>query len=95
MPANTPPDYIFEILLRHILHHSFFQFIDAIYHQITGIFIGTRMEPTYANLFIGRVEHKILLICYVFIVIIWKRFIFIIHFHLYIRQIDPSHQLYE
>ena len=74
MPANTPPDYIFEIILRHILDHSFFQFIDTVYHQITGTSMGTRMAPPYANLFMGRVEHKILQCFHTFITI-WKRFI--------------------
>ena len=96
MPANTPPDYIFEIILRHILDHSFFQFIDTIYHQITGTSMGTRMAPPYANLFMGRVEHKILQFFHTFITI-WKRFIDDIFFYFYrhIRTIDPSHQLYE
>ena len=92
MPANTPPDYIFEIILRHILDHSFFQFIDTIYHQITGTSMGTRMAPPYANLFMGRVEHKILQFFHTFITI-WKRHIF--YFYRHIRTIDPSHQLYE
>ena len=57
-----------------ILDHSFFQFIDTIYHQITGTSMGTGMAPPYANLFMGRVEHKILQFFHTFITI-WKRFI--------------------
>ncbi len=47
-------------LLRAVLHMNNFQFNEKNYLQIGETAIGTRLAPSYANLFIGRLEDKIL-----------------------------------
>ena len=40
-----------------ILKHNLFVFDDKQYLQINGTAMGTKMAPTYANIFIHYVEH--------------------------------------
>ena len=35
-----------------------FSFADSYYKQINGVAMGTKMGPSYANLFVGYIEHK-------------------------------------
>ena len=35
-----------------------FSFADSYYKQINGVDMGTKMAPSYANLFVGYIEHK-------------------------------------
>ena len=35
-----------------------FSFADSYYKQISGVAMGTKMGPSYANLFIGYIEHQ-------------------------------------
>ena len=50
-----------ETLLRLaelVLTLNCFSFADSYFKQINGVAMGTKMEPSYANLFVGYVEHK-------------------------------------
>ena len=47
-------------LAHNILTNNHFQFLGTFYHQRTGTAMGTRMAPSYANLFMGRLEANFL-----------------------------------
>ena len=59
LPKYTPPNQVFRNMLRLILGNSIFEFMDEIFHQISGTSMGTRMAPPYANLFMGLLEQAI------------------------------------
>lgn len=63
--------------VRFILTNNFFTYDGAIYHQEKGTAMGTRMAPSYANLFMGSFESKFITSNnpYVQNIIIYKRFI--------------------
>ncbi len=46
-------------LLTAILHMNNFQFNGKKYLQVGGTAMGTRLAPSYANLFMGKLENKI------------------------------------
>ena len=51
-----------ETLLRLadlVLTLNCFSFADSYFKQINGVAMGTKMGPSYANLFVGYIEHKI------------------------------------
>ena len=50
-------------LLQHVLHMNNFQFNGENYLQIGGTAMGTRVAPSYANLFMARLEEKLLADC--------------------------------
>ena len=41
-----------------VLTLNSFSFADSYYKQINGVAMGTKMGPSYANLFVGYIEHK-------------------------------------
>ena len=45
-------------LLQAVLHKNNFQFNGKEYLQVGGTAMGTRLAPSYANLFMGRLEQK-------------------------------------
>ena len=50
-----------ETLLRLaelVLTLNWFSFATSYYKQINGVAMGTKMGPSYANLFVGYIEHK-------------------------------------
>ena len=50
-----------ETLLRLaelVLTLNCFSFADNYYKQINGVVMGTKMGPSYANLFVGYIEHQ-------------------------------------
>ena len=47
-------------LLAFVLKGNFFQFIGKVFRQVIGTAMGTRLAPTYANIFMGYLERKIL-----------------------------------
>ena len=60
-PANTKPSTAFLIeLARLTLTRNNFRFLDRHYLQVRGTAMGTRMAPSYANLFMGRLEQNFL-----------------------------------
>ena len=44
-----------------VLTLNCFSFAGNYYKQINGVAMGTRMGPSYANLFVGYVEHQFLI----------------------------------
>ena len=52
---NEPPlnSYIIE-LLKVELENSHFDFNCKSYHQVSGTAMGTKLAPSYANLFMAR-----------------------------------------
>ena len=74
LPTNCPPPYIVRIILDFILKQSIFKFMDTHILQILGTSMGTRMALPYANLFMGKEEHTIIL-TFLHLIYFWKRFI--------------------
>ena len=54
LPHNS---YITE-LLEIVLTNNHFEFDGTFYHQISGTAMGTKLAPSYANLFITKFEEK-------------------------------------
>jgi len=55
LPPNTMKD-----LLGIVLEQNHFQFADKMYHRIQGTAMGTKMAPSYANIFMAELEEKLL-----------------------------------
>jgi hypothetical protein len=47
-------------LLNIVLTKNYFQFADKMFHQVQGTAMGTKMAPSYANLFMAELEEKLL-----------------------------------
>ena len=56
-----PPLEIVSFLMKTILERNCFQFNGRFYLQTTGTAMGTAMAPSYANLFMGELERKLLM----------------------------------
>lgn len=56
----TPPTHIVLRLIHLILTKNAFMFNGRYFHQIKGTAMGTKMAPTYANLFMGQLEEQLL-----------------------------------
>ena len=69
IPPNTMAD-----LLGIVLKQNYFQFADRMYHQVQGTAMGTKMAPSYANIFMAELEEK-LLANYPIDPLLWKRYI--------------------
>ena len=55
-PVSLPHNsYIIE-LLELVLTNNHFEFNDKYYHQISGTAMGTKLAPSYANLFMTTFE---------------------------------------
>ena len=70
---NIPPNTIVD-LLKIVLEHNYFQFADTMYHQVQGTAMGTKMAPSYANIFMAELE-EYLLDNYSTKPLLWKRYI--------------------
>ena len=70
LPHNS---YIIE-LLEVVLTNNYFDFNDKHYHQISGTTMGTKLAPSYANLFMTKFEQNHVY-TYHLQPTIWKRFI--------------------
>ena len=55
-----PPTQVFQQMLEYILKHNYFSFNNEFYLQTQGTAMGTRMAPSYANLFMASLEKQIL-----------------------------------
>ena len=74
---SIPSDYILK-LLKLIMEKNIFTFNEEYWLQILGTCMGTRVASTYANLFMGVLEKKILDSCPPHLwqhVHLWKRYI--------------------
>ena len=79
LAIHKPPDmlphnsYIIETL-ELVLTNNHFEFNGEFYHQLSGTAMGTKLAPSYANLFMTKFEDK-----YVYThpqqPLLWKRFI--------------------
>ena len=79
LAIHKPPDtlphnsYIIE-LLKLVLTNNHFELNSEFYHQLSGTAMGTKLAPSYANLFMTKFEDK-----YVYTYPLqpqhWKRFI--------------------
>ena len=47
-------------LAKLILENNYFEFEDKIYHQKLGTAIGTKFAPSFANIFMSKLEEKML-----------------------------------
>jgi hypothetical protein len=57
--TKVPSRYIYK-LIRIILTFNCFMFVNRLFKQILGTAMGTPMAPSYANIFMGKVESQIL-----------------------------------
>ena len=58
-PIKKPSSEILLRLPELVLTLNCFSFGDDHYKQINGVAMGTKMEPNYANLFVGFIENKV------------------------------------
>ena len=70
----TIPQGTMSDLLKIVLQQNYFQFTDQVYHQIQGTAMGTKMAPSYANIFMAELE-EMLLANYPIKPSLWKRYI--------------------
>lgn len=55
-----PPVQILRELMSIVLKNNIFQFNGEHYLQVQGMAMGTKMAPSYANLFMGSLEPKLI-----------------------------------
>lgn len=48
-----------EVVMRTILRENFFEFNGQMYQQLRGTAMGTRMAPSFANIFMAKLEQKL------------------------------------
>ena len=75
--TSIPSDYLVK-LLKIVMECNIFKFNDEYWIQLIGTSMGTRVAPTYANLFMGKLEKEILQNCPQHLkqfIHTWKRFI--------------------
>ena len=58
-PEQPNPEIIGELMAL-VLQNNIFEFDERYFLQIQGTAMGTKMAPAYANLFMGRLEAKII-----------------------------------
>ena len=56
--GKEPSSETLPRLAELVLTLNCFSFADSYFKQINGVAMGTKMGPSYANLFVGYVEHK-------------------------------------
>ena len=56
--VKEPSSETLLLLAELVLTLNCFSFADIYYKQINGVAMGTKMGPSYANLFVGYIEHK-------------------------------------
>ena len=54
------PSFVISDLVLMILKSNCFVFLGRFFHQIVGTAMGTPMAPSYANIYMGRIEKEIL-----------------------------------
>ena len=58
--SSTPSANVLIRAIQHVLDNNYFTFEGQCYKQVHGTAMGTPMAPAAANLFMGRLERKIL-----------------------------------
>ena len=74
---SIPSEYLIK-LLKLVMNCNIFQFNEEFWIQLIGTSMGTRVAPTYANIFMGRLEREMLRNCPEHLkpfLHTWKRFI--------------------
>ena len=74
---SIPTEYIMK-LLKLVMEKNLFTFNEETWLQLLGTCMGTRVSPSYANLFMGLLEKKLLSNCPDHLknfIYLWKRFI--------------------
>ena len=98
-PPLQPQPVVIGELIDIVLQNNVFEFNDKLYLQKQGTAMGTKMAPSYANLFMGKIEKQLQNLGKPHIHT-WKRFIddiFVIwtgskeDFHTYMEQINQIH----
>ena len=72
------PTYYIMKLVRLVMEKNIFTFNEECWLQLLGTCMGTRVSPSYANLFMGILEKKLLENCPAHLkhfIYLWKRFI--------------------
>lgn len=72
--TGTPDSHVVATLTRLVLELNAFEFNDKHFRQVSGTAMGTKMAPSYANIFMGMLESKFLA-DYPFQPLVYKRFI--------------------
>ena len=75
---KSVPTHFIMLLLRLVMEKNIFTFNEQHWLQLLGTCMGTRVAPSYANLFMGLLEKKMLNACPVNLkqhLLLWKRFI--------------------
>ena len=57
---NHIPEQVARYLLQVVLSHNHFEFKWEEYRQISGVAMGTKCAPTFANIFMASIEEEIL-----------------------------------
>ena len=74
---SIPSEYLIK-LLNLVMKCNIFKFNEEFWIQLIGTSMGTRVAPTYANIFMGRLEKEMLHNCPAYLkqfLHTWKRFI--------------------
>ena len=72
--AALPHNHYIIELLELVLTNNHFEFNGRYYHQLSGTAMGTKLAPSYANLFMTQFEEKYVY-TYPLQPKLWKRFI--------------------
>ena len=73
LPMGTLPIASIKILLKYILEFNVFEFLGEFFQQIFGTAMGTKCAPSYACIFMSKIEAIILKLSKH--ILHWKRFI--------------------
>ena len=74
LPSDTPDDSILRQMLRFILEHNHFSFMDRHFKQVQGVAMGTRSGVCIANIFMDWIERE-LTQGRATTIPVWKRFV--------------------
>ena len=59
---SIPTEYLIK-LLKLVMECNIFKFNNEFWIQLIGTCMGTRVAPTYANIFMGKLEKEMLSKC--------------------------------
>ena len=93
---SIPTEFLIK-LLRLVLTNNIFEFNREFWLQLLGTAMGTRVAPTYANIFMNRLEKAMLQHCpehLKHLIFSWKRFIDDILL-LFLGSYDELEELFE
>ena len=79
------------ILLKLVLTKNNFEFNEEHYLQIAGTAMGTRVAPSYANIFMAQFEQKFVDIYKPHSPFVWKRYIDLLHLDTWRRKVKKFH----